>query len=346
MSIARYRYDGRNRRIVKLTYAGGILAETRHVYYTNEWRAIEERVDLLTLADRQYVWGLRYIDELVCRDRPVTGGTERLYALQDANFNVSAVVNTAGAVGERYQYDPYGSCTVLDANFTADADGASDVGWIYLHQGARYDAATGLYFFNIGGNGRDYSPALGRWQEQDRWRRDADRPTARDGYPNNLSRYESRLSNPIRYLDPTGELPPGFQGPRPTVPPHAGRPHECPHKKPRPGFVPPKPNGCGSANGLTVRGNANMPGAYFYDFNPACDSHDKCYDTCGPTKTDCDDQFAIDLQSACDKAFSEVSIGYLVCVADAMALYALVLYGGQGAYDAAQDNACVCGCAG
>ncbi len=44
--------------------------------------------------NRQYVWGERYIDDLILRDRDTTGdGTldERLYALQDANWNVVAV---------------------------------------------------------------------------------------------------------------------------------------------------------------------------------------------------------------------------------------------------------------
>jgi uncharacterized delta-60 repeat protein len=71
------------------------------------------------------------------------GLDERLYAVQDANYDVTALVDTAGAAVERYQYDPYGSFTVLDANFSADADGQSEVGWVYLHQGGRYDAATG-----------------------------------------------------------------------------------------------------------------------------------------------------------------------------------------------------------
>lgn len=54
------------------------------------------------------------------------------------------------------------AATVLDANWAADADGVSDVAWQHLHQGGRYDAMTGLYHFNNGGKGRDYSATLGR----------------------------------------------------------------------------------------------------------------------------------------------------------------------------------------
>ena len=49
--------------------------------------------------DKQYVWGIRYIDELVCRDDATP---RRLYACQDANFNVTSITNTSGTVQERY----------------------------------------------------------------------------------------------------------------------------------------------------------------------------------------------------------------------------------------------------
>jgi len=42
--------------------------------------------------------------------------------------NATALVATVGDVVERYAYDTYGQVLVLDADFSADADGASDVG--------------------------------------------------------------------------------------------------------------------------------------------------------------------------------------------------------------------------
>src|SRR5260221_10959151 len=66
--IVDYLYDGRNRRISAETNV------TRNFFYTNSWQNIEERIGNLS-ADRQYVWGIRYIDELVCRDRQASGGS-------------------------------------------------------------------------------------------------------------------------------------------------------------------------------------------------------------------------------------------------------------------------------
>ena len=56
----------------------------------------------LTVPDRQFVWGLRYIDDCVLRDRS-NGGTlnERLYAMQDANWNVVAICNTLRRLDRR-----------------------------------------------------------------------------------------------------------------------------------------------------------------------------------------------------------------------------------------------------
>jgi YD repeat-containing protein len=75
--VAQYQYDGRGRRIVKQSYVGSsILISTRHFYYSNTWQDLEERVDGSTIANFQYVWGLRYVDELVCRDYlSTTGGS-------------------------------------------------------------------------------------------------------------------------------------------------------------------------------------------------------------------------------------------------------------------------------
>jgi len=64
----------------------------------------------------QYVWSPVYVNALIERDRDadndsVTGTNgleERLYAIHDANYNVTALINTSGNVVERYVYDPYG----------------------------------------------------------------------------------------------------------------------------------------------------------------------------------------------------------------------------------------------
>ena len=68
----------------------------------------------------QNLWGLRYIDDLILRDRDSdSNGTldERLYCLQDPNWNVIAVAGTDGAVVERYSYTAYGTPAFLTSVF-------------------------------------------------------------------------------------------------------------------------------------------------------------------------------------------------------------------------------------
>jgi RHS repeat-associated protein len=177
-----YGYDGLFRRIKE---------GSTHLYYSAPWQVLEER-NASGDPTTQYVWGIEYVDAMIERDRDTdANGTldERLYPMHDANYNVTGIADTSGAVVERYLYDPYGSVTVLDANWAADGDGVSDVSWRYLHQGGRYDSSAGLYHFRF----RDLDPVLGRWTRED--------PL---GYIDRLSLYQYVRSSPIRYHDPAG----------------------------------------------------------------------------------------------------------------------------------------------
>jgi RHS repeat-associated protein len=183
-TIASYGYDGMGRRITE-TESG----TTRDLYYSAAWQVLEERVNGQVQA--QNVWGIAYVDELVLRDQSSQGNgvlDQRLYVQQDANWNVTALVNTSGAVVERYAYLPYGAVMVLAPDFSSR--GASSYGWRYLFQGGRLDPATGLYNFRH----RDYSPSLGRWLQAD--------PLGLRAGDTNLYRTEG--DNSIDWLDPTG----------------------------------------------------------------------------------------------------------------------------------------------
>ena len=63
------------------------------------------------------------------------------------------------------------------------------------HQGGRYDADSGLYHFNAGGNGRDYSPMLGRWGQKD--------GHSGGPYVDGMNAYEYVGSNPQNRRDPS-----------------------------------------------------------------------------------------------------------------------------------------------
>jgi RHS repeat-associated protein len=95
-------------------------------------------------------------------------------------------------------YDPYGERTVIDADWTSDSDGLSDVAWHHGHQGGRH-APGGLNLVNF--RFRELITPLGRWEKQD--------PA---GYVDGLSLYGYVQNNPIVHVDWAGlcsDLPGG-----------------------------------------------------------------------------------------------------------------------------------------
>jgi RHS repeat-associated protein len=155
------------------------------VYFSSNWQVVEEDVSG-TMQD-QYVWSPVYVNALIERDTP----TQRLYVQQDANWNVTSLVNTSGSVVERYVYDPYGLVTFLNANWNTTSGSAYS--WIYLYQGGRLESPAGLYVFEH----RDSSPTLGRWVQND--------PLGFGAGDNSLYRFTA--NNPINGTDPSGQSP-------------------------------------------------------------------------------------------------------------------------------------------
>ena len=196
--VAQYQYDGRNFRTVKKTYAGGSLSETRHFYYNGSWQVLEERLEsggtIASTAYSQNVWGMRYIDDLIFRERDTTGSgvlDEHYYALQDANWNVVALAAADGSVAERFTYTAYGSPTFLDMSFIVRSPNASSYSWDALYTGRQYDPETGLYHYR----NRPYGAELGRFSSRD--------PIGYKGKDFNLYRYV--FNSPLTHTDPTGE---------------------------------------------------------------------------------------------------------------------------------------------
>ncbi|MEI8383981.1 MAG: RHS repeat-associated core domain-containing protein, partial [Planctomycetota bacterium] len=153
-TVQEHQYDARNFRTVRKNYSSGTLSETRHFYYTPGWQALEERLGTTpdsAAPDRHFVWGLRYIDDLVLRERDTDLDgrlDERLYSLQDANWNVVALINPSGAAEERYQYTPFGTPIILTGSMSA-VRSSSAVGMEVLFTGQRFEELTKLHLFRM-----------------------------------------------------------------------------------------------------------------------------------------------------------------------------------------------------
>jgi RHS repeat-associated protein len=193
--IGDYSYDGLHRRISRVRYdSGGSEIFTRRMYYSTQWQVLEERQleSMDWKLNKQYVWGTRYVDELILRDNDLSNPPDgtldyRHYALQDANFNVVAIVNNVGDVGRRFDYDAYGHSSTLNADFTP---GAYEYDFEYRYAGYRWDYETHL----LQVRNRWYHPRLGRFVSRD--------PIGYDGGSLNL--YEYLTGSPLRGVDPLG----------------------------------------------------------------------------------------------------------------------------------------------
>jgi len=234
--IARYEYDALNRRTKEFINADtdDDFDSFRHFYYTfglgrrslgeGGWQLLETRLsssentDPETLQpEYQYVWSLRYIDAAVLRDKNTDSDDlcddERLYYLNDANMNVTCLVEDDGDVAERYVYDPYGNCTVYDDDWSDTVSWANSKKNNIRFCGYYLDNETGLYSVRH----RVLLPNLG-WMQRDPLRQMlADKkhglPTdrfaggvsaRRDGANQTENLYEYVKSLPTSRYDPKG----------------------------------------------------------------------------------------------------------------------------------------------
>ena len=202
-TVQENQYDARNFRVIRQDYANNTLSETRHFYYTDSWQDIEQRLNSSTDPDQQNVWGIRYIDDLVLRDRflPEDSNSssstsssnlslERLYACQDANWNTTAIVDTNGEVQERYEYDPYGKMISLAGDFGAET--GMLFSWKTTYCGYYSERNSTIYLARK----RHYFAILGGWGTRD--------PLF---YSTGANMYSYAQCNPIRFTDPAGTQP-------------------------------------------------------------------------------------------------------------------------------------------
>ncbi len=113
-------------------------------------------------------------DDLICRDK----NGERLYSLQDANWNCVCATDSSGDVRERFCYDAFGNVNGL----------ASD--WNRTFTGQVFDSETGLMLYR----NRFYSPTLGRFLQRD--------PIGYDAGDLNVYRYVG--NSPTIFMDEMG----------------------------------------------------------------------------------------------------------------------------------------------
>jgi RHS repeat-associated protein len=147
--IAQYEYNGLNQRIKKTV--GTTVTKS---FFNENWQELESITNNQVTS---YVWGIRYIDDLVLREK----GEECLYSFADPNWNIIAICDASGDVQERYTYDAFGKRNVFNANFTAKM--GTEFDWNRAFTGQVIEVETGLMLYRR----RYYSMELGRFVNRD-----------------------------------------------------------------------------------------------------------------------------------------------------------------------------------
>ncbi|MCG8406468.1 MAG: hypothetical protein MI923_14825 [Phycisphaerales bacterium] len=163
---AGFTYDALGRRI---EFANDVTGETIRYYYDGVNEIVEH--DASDNRSRYYVHGVSYLDERLMMyseeaDRPYYYTIDRLY-------NVRSVVDRAGAVVERYAYNPYGRPQIRQSAGRGDMDNNTDITatdtsrYGGVQSGTGWDSRADM---NDDGsvNGLDnsaYGAALATWKE-------------------------------------------------------------------------------------------------------------------------------------------------------------------------------------
>ncbi len=116
------------------------------------------------------------------------------YYVHDHLYSPVALVYWSGStINERYEYDAYGNCHVLEPNFAPDPDGLTDYSNPCLFTGRRVDILDNSSLEIQYNRNRYYDQYTGRWLTHD--------PL---GYVEGLNLYEYVATNPIMRKDPLG----------------------------------------------------------------------------------------------------------------------------------------------
>jgi len=172
------------------------------------------------IAEREYIWGPDYVDECIVQ---LDENNTPYYVIQDANYNVVALLDSTGLPVVQYTYEPYGALQLAESFAQHPVNRLGHQGLFFeRYDAGPYDPALvpggkGLYY----ARNRFYDPVTGRWTTRDpnatgtvvaaalamngasldAYADEADIPTQ---YGDGLSLYQYVGANPVDNRDPVG----------------------------------------------------------------------------------------------------------------------------------------------
>ena len=197
-----YRYDALGRRVKKTDSI--TLANTRRYYYNYNWQILSE-YDGSNNYKRSYIYG-NYIDEVLMSFYVYTTSQCRYY-LHDHLYSPAAFLYFNGEVLERYEYDAYGKCYIMDASYNPRS--ASLYGNPYYFTCREMDFLDNGNLKIMNYRHRYYDTYTGRFIQHDLLgiTPNPQRPNKFNmvsQYEDCLNLYEYVNSNPVNSFDPYG----------------------------------------------------------------------------------------------------------------------------------------------
>jgi RHS repeat-associated protein len=182
--IAEFAYDALGRRIKKRDS----IADTNNIYYCNDnWQILCDYNDAGT-PQAWFAYG-NYIDEVVLMSKSFTSWR---YYIHDHLYSPVALMGASGSSPiERYEYDAYGNCQIMDAYYNPRS--SSSYGNPYYFTGRQLDFLDAGSLKIQYNRNRYYDYYTGRWLTHDP-----------EEYIDGLNLYEYVEGNPLSNLDPEG----------------------------------------------------------------------------------------------------------------------------------------------
>ncbi|MCO6455655.1 MAG: hypothetical protein J5I93_10210 [Pirellulaceae bacterium] len=176
-SVIQYQYDGNGDRIARIENG----TATRYVNDPNRpFTQVLAQLDSTGNMTSRFTYGVgRIAGRLPGQGNPV-------YFLQDGLGSTTDLTSPAGAALASYSYDAFGQ-----PRATVPAGGATPLDNSYLFTGEDLDPDTGLVYLRA----RYYDPETGRFLSKD--------PA---GFPDGPNQYAYAGSNPVNYVDPSGQV--------------------------------------------------------------------------------------------------------------------------------------------
>ncbi|HBQ26814.1 MAG TPA: hypothetical protein DD791_10515 [Syntrophomonas sp.] len=172
-SAAAFQYGPTGLRSKKIT-----PTETIRYHYNNNGEVIAESNASNTVT-ANYIWGP---DRVLSKKE---AGGNQYYYLYNGHGDVAQIVDTSGNPVNTYSYDEWG-------NILSQTEQINNP---FKYAGEIHDPETGLYYLRA----RYYDPSLGRFINKDAYEGDITNPLT-------LNQYSYVYNNPIKYIDPSGNI--------------------------------------------------------------------------------------------------------------------------------------------